>query len=233
MLLVWQAPRERHSHLKNKSKHTRNIRNTRPNTRLDERHLLICTLKLASLQGLQNYKNKKGKDFAPPPPPPAEREYHPLRIIKSNLKSVEKNVVEKTLKIYYDKVVNLLQGVCIILIPHVLLEDLVFRGSCSNPRSTEKIKYDEKETFKTMIKLFFLLAVTRCDRFTRRLYSHVRNVYSTISKRTWLGECITRSKYLKNGFRHQNVNLILHLTYYNWLKKTISIFLSLIIRAVL
>ena len=100
MLLVSQAPRERHSHLKNKSKHTRNIRNTRPNTRLDERHLLICTLKLASLQGLQNYKNKKGKEFAPP----AEREYHPLRIIKSNLKSAEKNMVEKTLKIYYDKV---------------------------------------------------------------------------------------------------------------------------------
>ena len=180
MLLVSQAPRERHSHLKNKSKHTRNIRNTRPNTRLDERHLLICTLKLASLQGLQNYKNKKGKDFAPP----AEREYHPLRIIKSNLKSAEKNMVEKTLKIYYDKVVSLLQGVCIILIPHVLLEDLVFRGSCSNPKSTEKIKYDEKETFKTMIKLFFILAVTRCDRFTRRLCSHVLNVYSTISKRT-------------------------------------------------
>lgn len=215
MLLVWQAPRERHSHLKNKSKHTRNIRNTR----LDERHLLICTLKLASLQGLQNYKNKKGKDFAPPP---AEREYHPLRIIKSDLKSAEKNMVEKTLN-----------GVCIILIPHVLLEDLVFHGSCSNPKSTEKIKYDEKETFKTMIKLFFILAVTRCDRFTRRLSSHVLNVYSTISKRTWLGECITRSKYLKNGFRHQNVNLILHLTHYNWLNKTISIFLSIIIRAVL
>ena len=71
-----------------------------------------------------------------------------------------------------------------------------------------------------MIKLFFILAVTRCDRFTRRLCSHVLNVYSTISKRTWLGECITRSKYLKNGFRHQNVNLILHLTHYNWLNKT-------------
>ena len=93
-------------------------------------------------------------------------------------------MVEKTLKIYYDKVVSLLQGVCIILIPHVLLEDLVFRGSCSNPKSTEKIKHDEKETFKTMIKLFFILAVTRCDRFTRRLCSHVLNVYSTISKRT-------------------------------------------------
>ena len=91
---------------------------------------------------------------------------------------------EKTLKIYYDKVVSLLQGVCIILIPHVLLEDLVFRGSCNNPKSTEKIKYDEKETFKTMIKLFFILAVTRCDRFTRRLYSDVLNIYSTISKRT-------------------------------------------------
>ena len=53
-----------------------------------------------------------------------------------------------------------------------------------------------------MIKLFFILAVTRCDRLTRRLYSHVLNVYSTISKRTWLGECITRSKYLKNGYKY-------------------------------
>ena len=53
-----------------------------------------------------------------------------------------------------------------------------------------------------MIKLFFILAVTRCDRFTRRLYSHVLNVYSTISKRTWLGEYITRSKYLKNGYKY-------------------------------
>ena len=31
----------------------------------------------------------------------------------TNLKSAEKNMVEKTLKIYYDKVVRLLQGVCI------------------------------------------------------------------------------------------------------------------------
>ena len=53
-----------------------------------------------------------------------------------------------------------------------------------------------------MIKLFFILAVTRCDRFTRRLYSHALNVYSTISKRTWLRECITRSKDLKNGYKY-------------------------------
>ena len=148
--------------------------------------MLVCTLKLASLQGLQNYKNKKGKDFAiPPPPPQRQRNVNIIRYESStNPKSTGKNMEEKTLKIYYDTVVSLLQGVCIILIPPVLLEDLVFRGSCNNPKSTEKIKYDGKETFKTMIKLFFILAVTRCDRFTRRLYSDVLNIYSTISKRT-------------------------------------------------
>lgn len=124
--------------------------------------MLICTLKLASLQGLQNYKNKKEKDFAPPPSPQRNVNIirYALRIIKSNLKSAEKNMVEKTLKIYYDKVVSLLQGVCIILIPHVLLEDLVFHGSCSNPKSTEKIKYDAKKNLQDNDQTLFYLG---CD----------------------------------------------------------------------
>ena len=81
MLLVWQAPRERHSHLKNKPKRTRNIRNTRPNTRLGERHLLIYTLKLATLLLFKAFRITTTKKERISPPLAVEREYHPLRII--------------------------------------------------------------------------------------------------------------------------------------------------------
>jgi len=70
---------------------------------------MIVTLKLASLQGLQNYKNKQRKGFRTP-----RRNGKIIRYESStNQKSVEKNMEEKTLKIYYDKAVRLLQGVCI------------------------------------------------------------------------------------------------------------------------
>ena len=46
--------------------------------------------------------------------PPPQRNVNIIRYESStNLKSAEKIMVEKTLKIYYDKVVRLLQGVCI------------------------------------------------------------------------------------------------------------------------
>ena len=74
--------------------------------------MLIYTLKLASLLVFKAFRITTTKKERISPPP--QRNVNIIRYESStNLKSAEKIMVEKTLKIYYDKAVRLLQGVCI------------------------------------------------------------------------------------------------------------------------